>query len=147
VRGQIALLQAQPGLLRGHVCIGKRYLVPREDGQVLVGSTEEDAGFVAETTDAAIAELVDFARQVVPALSAATLTQAWAGLRPQSTDGLPTLGLAPHADNLWIATGHYRGGIQLSPVTAVCLADLIWSGEEKFDLSAFDPGRWLGSTA
>lgn len=147
VRGQIALLQAQPGLLRGHVCLGKRYLVPREDGLVLVGSTEEDVGFVAATTDAAIAELVDFAQQVVPALGDAKLTQAWAGLRPQSPDGLPTIGLSPHADNLWIGAGHYRGGIQLSPVTANLLADLIWSGEEKFDLSAFDPARWLGSTA
>jgi glycine oxidase len=105
--------------------LGKRYLVPRPDGRVLVGSTEEDVGFDKRTTAGAIRDLLDFAIAVVPALAAAPLERSWAGLRPGSPDGLPFLGPVPGVENLYVAAGHFRAGIQLSPGTALVMRDLI----------------------
>jgi glycine oxidase len=125
VRGQIALLntgaaERWPVLLRG-----KRYLVPRGDGRVLVGSTEEEAGFEARTTAAAIAGLLDFATTLVPELAQAAVERCWAGLRPGSPDGKPFLGPVPGIDNLFLAAGHFRAGIQLSPATALVMKEVL----------------------
>jgi len=142
VRGQMALLRAAPDLLGRHVCIESKYLVPRTDGRVLVGSTEEDVGFQRHTTDAAIAQLVAFAVETAPALAAAELERSWAGLRPQAIDGRLALGPVAQGGNLWIATGHYRGGIQLAPATALCVAEVLAGGVAPVDLTAFSPRRW-----
>jgi glycine oxidase len=116
IRGQIALLQTETGW--GPILLqGKRYLVPRLDGRVLVGSTEEDAGFDARPTAGAIRELLAFAVGLVPELADATLERCWAGLRPGSPDGLPFIGNVAGYRNLFIAAGHFRTGIQLSPGT------------------------------
>ena len=139
VRGQIALVEGSPGMLRRHLCVGRRYLVPRRDGRVLIGSTEEEVGFDATTTAEAIDELKGFASQFVPALAECQVSQAWAGLRPCTSDGLPKLGRCPQMENLWLATGHYRGGVQLAPATAVALADLLARVEPTLDLSDFSP--------
>lgn len=124
VRGQIALVNA--GRPRHVLMVGKRYVVPRGDGRVLVGSTEEpEAGFEKVTTAAAVAELVRFAAGTVPALAGAAVEKAWAGLRPGSPDGLPYIGPVPGHDNILVAAGHFRAGIQLSIGTAQLVADLI----------------------
>jgi glycine oxidase len=125
VRGQIALLSSSPPLLRRILLEGKRYLVPRPDGRVLVGSTEEDAGFDKRTTAAAIADLLSLAQRLVPGLAHAHLEQCWAGLRPGSADGLPFLGPVPGLDNVFVAAGHFRAGIQLSPATALVVKELL----------------------
>ncbi len=137
VRGQIALLHTQPPLLRSVVEQGKRYLVPRTDGRVLVGSTEEDAGFDKQTTAGAIAGLLGFAFSLVPALAEAPLERCWAGLRPGSPDGLPFLGRVPGLDNLFVAAGHYRSGIQLSPATGLVMAELLQDRPTTVLLDAF----------
>jgi glycine oxidase len=141
VRGQIALLNTGTPLFRRVVQDGKRYLVPRPDGRVLVGSTEEHAGFDKRTTAAAIRDLLDFAAGLVPALAAAHLERAWAGLRPGSPDGLPFLGPVPGFDNLFVAAGHYRSGIQLSPATGAVMADLLMGREPAVPLEEFRPDR------
>lgn len=124
VRGQIALLNTGVPLFRHLLLWGARYLVPRPDGRVLVGSTEEDAGFDKRTTTRAIADLLTLANRLVPRLAEAHLERCWAGLRPGSPDGLPFLGAVPGFENLFVAAGHFRAGIQLSPATALVLKEL-----------------------
>jgi glycine oxidase len=125
MRGQIVLLALEPCPIRQVINVGPRYLVPRGDGRILVGSTEEVAGFDKRTTAAGVGGLIEFAVQVVPALAYATVERSWAGLRPQSADGLPYLGRAPVIDNLYVAAGHFRAGLQLSPITATVMAQLL----------------------
>jgi glycine oxidase len=137
VRGQIALLNPGPALLSRIVEAGKRYLVPRLDGHVLVGSTEEDAGFEKQTTAAAIRELLDFAMSLVPELANAPVERCWAGLRPGSADGMPFLGRVPGCDNLFVAAGHYRAGIQLSPATGLVMKQLLLGQPTAVALDAF----------
>lgn len=124
VRGQIALLHADRP--RHILMVGKRYIVPRGDGKVLIGSTEEpEAGFVKQTTAAAVADLIRFADGVVPGLADAPIETCWAGLRPGTPDGMPYIGRVPGQDNVLVAAGHGRAGIQLSIGTAELVADLI----------------------
>ena len=120
---------------------GKRYLVPRPDGRVLAGATEEDVGFDKRTTAAAIRDLLDFAISLVPALADVSLERSWAGLRPGSPDGLPFLGRVPGLENLYIAAGHFRAGIQLSPGTAQVMTELLLERTLSIELDAFRLGR------
>jgi glycine oxidase len=145
VRGQIALLNTGPPLFRRVLCRGKCYLVPRPDGRVLVGSTEEDAGFDKRTTAQAIAGLLKLAVELVPGLAAAHLERTWAGLRPGSPDGMPFLGAAPGIDNLFVAAGHFRSGIQLSPGTALVLKELIQGEKPTMPLEAFRLDRAISA--
>ena len=125
VRGQIALLDPGRPVFRHVLLWGARYLVPRADSRVLVGSTEEAAGFEKRTTAAAVSDLLALAGTLIPQLAQAHLEQCWAGLRPGSPDGMPFLGPVPGCDNLVIAAGHFRAGIQLSPGTALVLKELL----------------------
>ena len=137
VKGQIVLLDAgglAPGRIVEH---GSQYLVPRQDGRVLVGSTEEHAGFDVRTTAVAIQELLDEALRLYPDLEKATVETAWAGLRPGSMDALPYLGAVPQRPGLFVATGHLRAGLQLSPGTAVVMADLLMGRTPRIDLHPF----------
>jgi len=127
-----------PGqLLRQIINVGLEYLVPRPDGRVLVGSTLEDAGFAAGTTEPAIERMLRFARHLVPALSAAELETTWSGLRPGSPDGLPWIGRSPLVSNGFVATGHFRAGWHQSTGTAVLTADLITAATPLLDPVAF----------
>lgn len=137
IRGQILLLNA--GSDAGPTRIaGKRYLVPRGDGLVLVGSTEEpEAGFAKQTTPSGLEDLRTFANRILPELATATVAGAWAGLRPGSPDGLPFLGNVPGYDNVFVATGHGRAGVQLSPGTARFLADRLLGRPTSIPHDAF----------
>jgi glycine oxidase len=137
IRGQIALLNPGRPLFRHVLIWGARYLVPRQDGRVLVGSTEEDAGFEKQTTAAGIGGLLQLAAQLVPALAQANVEQCWAGLRPGSPDGLPFIGRVPGFDNVYVGAGHFRAGIQLSPGTAMVLKELILGQPLTMPLEAF----------
>jgi glycine oxidase len=125
VRGQIALLNAGTPLFRRVLMWRSQYLVPRPDGRVLVGSTEEDVGFVKSTTAGAIRELLALACWLVPGLADAQVERTWAGLRPGSPDGLPFLGPVPGCDNLYVAAGHYRAGLQTSTGTGLVMKELL----------------------
>ncbi len=141
VRGQIALLATDRPLLSHVVNEGRRYLVPRDDGRVLVGSTEEDVGFNRQPTADGIQGLLEFAASLVPALHRARFERGWAGLRPASADGWPYLGRLPRYENAFIAAGHFRSGLQLSPGTAVTMGRLIRQRDPQLDLSPFAPER------
>ncbi|HEV3263231.1 MAG TPA: glycine oxidase ThiO [Gemmataceae bacterium] len=137
VRGQIACLNTGVALVHRVLLHGARYLVPRLDGRILVGSTEEDAGFDKRTTAGAIGGLLEFALSLVPGLVGAHVERCWAGLRPGSPDGLPFLGPVPGFDNLFLAAGHYRAGIQLSPATGLVLKELLLGQELTVALDPF----------
>jgi glycine oxidase len=145
VRGQMALLNTGAPLFRRVLCRGKRYLVPRADGRVLVGSTEEDVGFDKRTTAQAIAGLLRLAVELVPGLATAHLERTWAGLRPGSPDGMPFLGAVPGTSNLFVAAGHFRAGIQLSPGTALVLKELILGQDLSVPLHGFALDRAISS--
>lgn len=125
VRGQIVLLEQRAPTFDYVIQSGPRYLVPRGDGRVLIGSTEERAGFQKETTAAGIAELLSFGQRYIPGLHTARFERSWSGLRPYRTGGLPYVGRAPAAENLILAVGHFRAGLQLSPITAVTVRQLL----------------------
>jgi glycine oxidase len=137
VRGQIALLNTGTPGTRPVLLHGKRYIVPRTDGRVLVGATEEDAGFDARPTAGGIAGLLAFAASIVPALAEAPLERCWAGLRPGSPDGMPFLGAVPGCANLYVAAGHFRAGIQLSPATGLVMTELLVGRPTTIPLDAF----------
>jgi glycine oxidase len=121
---------------------GKRYIVPRRDGYVLCGSTEEpEAGFHKATTREAIDSLVTFARNLVPGLAYAEVETAWSGLRPGSIDGLPSIGPLEGWKNAYLAAGHFRAGVQLSLGTARLLSAVLRNTPLPMKLDAFLPGR------
>lgn len=137
VRGQIALLDPGRPLLSKILQEGKCYLVPRAEGRILAGSTEERVGYDKRTTARAIAGLIEFAIRLVPELAQAHLEQSWAGLRPGSPDGLPYLGPVPGFDNLFLAAGHFRAGIQLSPATGLVMKELLLEQPVSVSLESF----------
>ena len=141
IKGQLVLLNARRPLLKRIVEHGKNYLVPRDDGRILVGATEEAAGFDDRPGEHEARKLLAEALALCPILAEAEVETTWAGLRPGSADGRPYLGLAPSLANLVIATGHRRAGLQLSPATAEVIADLVMGRPPRIDLAAFRPGR------
>ncbi len=149
VRGQMVAYQLDPdrqpwvktGLLINE---GTRYLVPRQDGVVLAGSTIEEVGFdETQPVDSDVAEICDWATQLVPALNATSFLKSWAGLRPATYDGFPYLGAVPGWSHVWVAAGHFKGGLQLSTGTAVVMADLVEGHSTRFPLEPFAPSRVL----
>jgi glycine oxidase len=141
LKGQIVLLRGDRPLLGRIVEHGKNYLVPRDDGRILVGATEEDAGFDTRTTPVGVRDLLDEALRLCPVLAEAEVERAWAGLRPGSIDTRPYLGPVPGYSKLFLATGHKRAGLQLSPATAEVLADLVLGRPPRIDLTSFRVGR------
>jgi glycine oxidase len=143
VRGQMLAVRATPAPIRRIVYSHAGYLVPKPDGSIWVGATEEpDAGFEAGVTVEGLRFLLSAAGRLVPALDAAAYLRSWAGLRPLAPDRLPVLGTAPGFDNLHLAAGHFRNGILLSLVTGKLMAQLILTGCQPEELSAFSPSRF-----
>jgi glycine oxidase len=137
VRGQIVLVASDPPLLTRVINEGSRYLVPRDDGRLLIGSTEEEAGFDRRTTASGIAGLIEFGISLTPAVANLPVERCWAGLRPGTRDGLPYLGPVPGVAGLFIAAGHFRQGLHLSPGTAVVMSQLIRGHQPEIDLTPF----------
>jgi glycine oxidase len=137
IRGQMVLFERPQPVLHHIINVGRRYLVPRLDGRVLVGSTEEDVGFDKNTTSAGINGLLEFAHALIPAWQSAKIEKTWAGLRPATADELPYLAQAPQYRNLFVAAGHFRTGLYLSTGTAVVMSQLIRGERPVIDLSAF----------
>jgi len=141
IRGQIVMFSCNTRPFERVFNEGSRYLVPRADGRVLVGSTEEEVGFDKRTTAAATHELEQLARGLVPCLREATIERSWAGLRPGTFDGLPYLGQVPTLENAFVAAGHFRNGLHMSTGTAVVLSQLIRGKTPQIDLAPFRIGR------
>jgi len=138
VRGQIVLFKPIQQIVHRVLMFGKRYLVPRSDGRILVGSTEEpEAGFEKVTTPEGVKSLIDFAYEIVPELCLVEVEATWAGLRPGSPDGMPYIGAVPGTDNVFAAVGHFRAGVQLSLGTAEMVRAMILKTEPPIPLDAF----------
>ena len=143
VRGQMVCLEAKPHLTR-HILFSRRgYLVPRRDGRLLAGSTSEEAGFAKCVTAGGISKILQNAHEISPEISKLPIAETWAGLRPRSPDGLPVLGPCVEIDGLFYATGHYRNGILLAPITGELISEAIVEGVTSPLLAPFSPERFL----
>jgi glycine oxidase len=142
VKGQmLCLISPSRNLLKHVIRAPEAYLIPRSDGRILVGTTVEEAGFDKRTGIAAIQRLHRAAIDLVPELRTAKILEDWAGLRPGTPDALPILG-PTQTPGYYVATGHFRDGILLAPITAQVMADVITGKEPAYDLDAFSPSRF-----
>lgn len=143
VRGQMVLLRTEPdGVAPRAVVFGPAgYVVPRPHGHLLLGSTMERVGFDKRVTAGGVASILAHALSLMPGLAGATLESTWAGFRPAPRDGLPLIG-ATAVDGLFVASGHHRNGILLTPVTAELVADAVLGRAGAIDGSPFRPSRF-----
>lgn len=142
VKGQmLSVVTTARELVRHVIRTPEIYLVPRSDGRILIGATIEEAGYDTRTDVDTIKRMHEAAINLVPALHQARVHEAWAGLRPGSPDALPILG---HTEmpGYFVATGHFRDGILLAPVTAQVMAQIITGADPEHDISPFSPGRF-----
>lgn len=140
IAGEMLALAVPKGFARGLVWSGHVYLVPRNDGRLLIGATVLDRGFDKRVTARGVGELLAVALRAAPSLGAFALVETWAGLRPASHDGRPYLG-ATSIDGYFVAAGHYRNGILLAPITARAVAAVIAGEAPPLALEPFDPCR------
>lgn len=141
VRGQMLCFKTEPPLARHVVYSSRGYLVPRYDGRLLAGSTSEQVGFDKRVTAEGIESIKSMAFEIAPALKTVPVFESWAGFRPHAPDDLPVLGPAADIDGLFYATGHYRNGILLAPVTGTLMAEALINRTTSATLAAFQPGR------
>jgi glycine oxidase len=142
IRGQLLRLAWKGQPLRRVIWSDRCYVVPWEDGTLLVGATVEDVGFDERTTVAGVRDLLDAACAILPDARDAGFLEARAGLRPASPDLLPIIGASGIMPNLIYATAHYRNGILLAPLTALVVADALLDRRIDPMLSAFSPRRF-----
>lgn len=142
VKGQmLCLIAPRRDLLRHVVRSPGIYLIPRTDGRILVGTTVEEAGFDKRTDVTTIQRFHRAAIALVPELRDAKILESWAGLRPGTPDALPILG-ETDMPGYYIATGHFRDGILLAPITAQVMARMIAGRAPDYDLAPFSPARF-----
>jgi glycine oxidase len=137
-RGQMVMLRARLPLLERVVFSDEGYLVPRADGHLLAGSTVEFEGFAKEVTAAGLKHILGAALQMAPGIAQLPVVETWAGLRPFTEDRLPVLGPGP-LPGLFLASGHFRNGILLAPVTAELLTQALYTHTSSLPL---EPFRW-----
>lgn len=118
------------------------YIIPRTDGRILLGATVEEAGYEKRVDPDTAKRFTDSAAAVVPEIRQMRLHDAWAGLRPASPDGLPIMG-ATSLKGYFAATGHFRDGILLAPITALLMLQVLKGRKPDFDLAAFSPQRFV----
>jgi glycine oxidase len=143
VKGQVISLRALGKSPRQVIWSGECYLVPRPDGEILLGATEEEGNYDARPTLAGLNRLTEAALEVVPAAGGFVVDSAWAGLRPAAPDRHPIVGRAAHIDGLLVATAHYRNGVLLGPLTGRRVAEQILSGAAAAEFAPFGPGRFM----
>ena len=141
VKGQIVLLKGEPGLMHAIVKHDDAYFVPRMDGRILVGASMEYVGFERGTTDEVIDQLMASMCSIAPGLKGLEVEQKWMGFRPGSPDGMPFLGPVASIPGLWVASGHYRNGVALAPITAEIMSQWMAGNEPEMDMTAFAVGR------
>ncbi|MGA6951795.1 MAG: glycine oxidase ThiO [Candidatus Sulfotelmatobacter sp.] len=142
VKGQmLCLLSPSHNLLKHVIRAPEVYLIPRSDGRILVGATVEEAGFDKRTDVETIQRLHRAAIDLIPELRNAKILEDWAGLRPGTPDALPILGPTA-APGYYVATGHFRDGILLAPITAQVMAEVITGTSCNYDLKPFSSARF-----
>lgn len=142
VKGEILTVSARPTLMKTSILAGGLYLVPKRDGRVIVGSTEYPGVYDPRPTLGGVASLSRVAAEMVPGLSSALFVGAWGGLRPATPDGYPILGPVEGWENLLVATGHYRNGVLLAPITGQALSAAALGETPAVDVSHFAHRRF-----
>ena len=142
IRGQMISFDARPQLTRHVIYTPRGYIVPRQDGRLLAGSTSEHAGFAKQVTAGGISRILANAQEISAAIARLPIVDTWAGLRPRAPDNLPVLGPCDEIGGLFYATGHYRNGILLAPVTGELIAEAVVDGTLSPLLGPFSPGRF-----
>ncbi len=138
VRGQIVLVETMPPPFQ-HIIDGLGiYIVPRADGRILLGATVEYVGYDKTATVDGAKQMIDAGVAIAPQLANAAFVQTWAGLRPYVKKG-PILGYLPGYDNVALATGHFKNGILLAPITGQLIAELLTTREPSLSLQPFQP--------
>jgi len=141
VKGQMATVSLAPDRLRCVLRTPRFYAIPRGDGRVAIGATVERAGFDPVVEEESIAGLARMAAEYLPEIGRAPRLETWVGFRPGTPDGLPILGAAA-MEHCWHATGHFRNGILLAPVTARVIAQTMLGESPEVALDAFFPARF-----
>jgi glycine oxidase len=141
IRGQMLALHSTEIDLRRVLRSERGYLVPRHEGRIVAGSTVEDVGFDKSLTAGGIQEILNAAIELAPSLAHAQVVETWAGLRPGTPDSLPIIG-PTDIDGLFVATGHYRNGILLAPITAKLVRDWVVDHEMPATAEIFSPLRF-----
>ena len=141
VRGQMIATHTRPPIFRRIVFGAGGYVVTRPDGRVLCGSTTERVGFERGVTFAGMADVIEKATRVAPALRSACVEEHWSSFRPGTPDGLPLVG-ETHVKGLFLASGHYRNGILLAPLTAELIADAFAGNPASKEAQALSPHRF-----
>lgn len=140
VRGQMVCFAA-PQIARHVIYSSRGYLVPRRDGRLLAGSTSEHVGFDKRVTEDGVKSIMSMASEIAPSLKDLPVDASWAGFRPHAEDDLPVLGPDEEVEGLFYATGHYRNGVLLAPITAELIAETIVFRKSPAALAAFQPNR------
>lgn len=140
-KGQMIALRAKDLSIERVLWSDHVYLVPRNDGKILAGATVEYVGFDKKVTLGAVQKIITAALQLAPALADAQMEETWAGLRPDSPDHLPIIG-PTDLDGLLIATGHFRSGILLAPITAQLIREWVTTQSVSQDWTRFSPMRF-----
>ena len=143
LKGQALALRMDPAapLLEHVLWVPKGYLVPRNDGRLLIGATVEERGFDETLTAGGVFALLESAWRAVPAVEDLAIDEFWVGFRPGSRDDMPILGPTP-VEGLMLATGHHRNGILLAPITAAAVAQVVLTGRELPGAEPFGIGRF-----
>lgn len=141
IKGQLMSVEVWPHPVSHVIYSSRAYLVPRLEGEMVLGTTEERVGFNTRPTATGIAKVLSGAVALCPPLADAPFRRAWAGLRPAPPDLLPYLGWDPRVEGLAHATGHHRNGILLAPITARVMKELLLGEPTSVDLSPFDVER------
>ncbi len=142
VRGQMLCFKTHPPIAHHVIYNSRGYLVPRRDGRLLAGSTTEHVGFDKKVTSEGMSAIRSMALEIAPALEHLPLIDSWAGFRPRAEDDLPVIGPCEGIDGLFYATGHYRNGILLAPITGELIGDAIVGGTTPPWLATFSPNRF-----
>jgi glycine oxidase len=145
-KGQMLALRCESLEMKRILWTGHKYLVPRKDGRLLAGSTIERTGLDRAVTAGAIQSILSEVIRIVPELEAARVEETWTGLRPDSPDHLPIIG-PTDVDGLLIATGHFRSGVLLAPITAQLIREWITDGRVSLDWERVSPMRFLEANA
>ena len=141
-RGQLAELHSPLPLITHVLKSGPGYLVPRADGRLIIGSTMELVGYDKQVTTEGLAKILVLALRLVPALANVPVRATWAGLRPWTEDALPILGEGEGVSGLVFATGHFRNGILLAPLTARLVGQIVRGEKPGLDVMPFHPARF-----
>jgi glycine oxidase len=134
--------ESNPRIARHVIYSPRGYLIPRLDGRLIAGSTTEYVGFEKHVTASGLNTITANALEIAPVVGELKVSDSWAGLRPKSIDDLPVLGACAGAPGLYFATGHYRNGILLAPITGELIAEEVITGVTPEQARPFSPDRF-----